>query len=1090
MKYISILILLCCGAFVSNGQLFKPFKDQNNLLNTNKHIAKYHSVKLDSKIIDGLKSAVQSKTVLSRMSKSQSLIDLPTENGGYRTYYIAEVQILSDATAKLYPDIKTYDVQSLDAKINGRVTIAKNGVRAMLLSDEGRINIEPASNNNAEDHIVFAEKDNKVLADAICGVKDEIEKMDNADAHSKTTLVFGDCALRTYNLAIAATGEYTALAGSQANAIAAITATVANISFIYERDLAIKFTLVTNNSIVFTSAGSDPYPTVTFPDVTTLNNNTTTLNTNIGSANYDLGMVLNDGWSGGLAYTPGICSANKGGSASGVTGTTTGSVLENVAAHEIGHLFSANHTMSAGTDVSCANNLNLPTAYEIGGGSSIMAYAGAVCVGLSYQNNTDNYFHYNTLNTIITYAQSQPTCGTATVLANTPPTLTVPATTYNIPISTPFELTANATDLNGANVLAYSFDQYDVASTAMTAPPSTTATTGPMFRSYPPSLSNTRVFPPLTNILNNSTNTWEVLPSVTRALNFKAIVRDQAIGGGCIAQENIVVNVNSAAGPFAITSNNTAATYTFGGSPIALTWSVAGTTGAPVNSANVDVLFSTDGGQTFPHTLLSNTPNDGSQSIVVPNLNTYNGRIKVKSSNNIFFDINNAAQTITSSCTANGSTFSSDVNVTAPVGSSLLNLGLTPNYGTPLTISGTLAATDPATTLSIVNVTPGNCITFSNQFRYDVYSFQVNVAGSYTFTFPGSVPFGTIMNLYQDAFNPANTCNNFISSNAVFNGTSSSIGSSITVSLIPFSTYVMAVGTFDNGTPVLPSSYSVTVTAPATGGIYSGTPNPGTTTFSYKFAIVNSTTNNIVAINSNGDMTNTTTFPPGNYVVYGLSHANSVTTPTLNSYVGGSFNTFKTALLNNTICGNLSSNSKIVIVDVPTALDEIRLSGNVDKEVIKLKWNVIGAKNMDRYEVEKSVSGSDFTTIGIVKAGQKTSYLFDDNHPENGNNLYRIKAIDKTSTVQYSNMIAVPFTKKRNDVVSLYPNPAKHFVTISTPSAINYDCMLTDVSGKVVSKFVITNGLYNLPLKNFSKGVYFLHGKSKDNKFVEKLVVE
>lgn len=1093
MKKILSSFLLMFMVINSYAQLLKTF--ETNVLTkdiSDKKITKYVSYKWNENAYKARRSVIPLLANLPKIQNSNALMELPLDDGSLHSFYIAEVKVLSDATAQLYPDIKTYDVKAVDDDITGRITIAPSGVRAMLLTKNGRVNIEPVSKDNATDHIVFASKDQLLATNVICGVKDEMNKND-MNAWSKTTQLFGDCTLRTYNLAVATTGEYTTLAGSQANAIAAATANIANISLLYENELAIKFTMVTNNAVIYQNASTDPYPTVSFPTQAVLDSNTSALNSGIGAANYDLGIVFNDGWSGGLAYTPGLCNASlKGGASAGMPNATTGSILENVAAHELAHMFSATHTMSTGTGSVCIDNLSLSSAYEIGGGSTLMAYAGAVCSGFYYQNNTDGYFHYNSLNTVLTYAQSLSTCGVSSALTNNAPTLTVASNSYTIPKSTPFELTANGADADVTNVLKYNFDEYDVASSAMTTLPSSTTTSGPMFRSYPYTTSNARIFPALTNVLNNTTSTWEVLPSVTRTLNFKAMVRDQATGGGCLAQESIAVNVNSGSGPFEITSNNSANTYTFGGSPIALTWNVASTTAIPVSAANVDVLLSTDNGQTFPYTLLSNTPNDGSESIPVPSINTYSARIKVKASNNIFLDINNAKQIITSSCGANGASFSPDGLVSAVAGNSALNLGLAPNYGSALSISGTLALTDPSTTLSVAN--SGSCVTFSNQFNYDTYSFQVNVAGSYTFSLSAATSFGTIINLYENSFDPSNTCTNFVTSNGAYSGSSISINNSFTASLLPGVTYVLAAGTFNAASSPtypnpLPSSYGVTVSAPTGGGIYSGAINPGTS-YSYTFVVVNSTTGNIVAFSSNGDMTNSTTFPAGNYTVYGLSYSNSVTTTTLNSYVGTSFSTFKTALLNNTICGNISDNSKTVIVGTVLDLQSLKLSGTAQQENVKLVWNIVGAKNIDRYVVEKSMDGNAYKTIGNVTAEQdKSVYTFYDEDAYNGANFYRIKAIDEAGAIQYSNMVLINFNALTKYGVTLYPNPAKDYTTISTDDKAVYECTLSDLSGKTIQHFKLDTQ-YNLNTKGLTKGMYLLHGNNSSKSFVLKLLID
>ena len=62
----------------------------------------------------------------------------------------------------------------------------------------------------------------------------------------------------------------------------------------------------------------------------------------------------------------------------------------------------------------------------------------------------------------------------------------------------------------------------------------------------------------------------------------------------------------------------------------------------------MDILLSYDEGNTFPVTLAAGTPNDGSENIIVPAGLTTQGRIMVRGSNHIFYDINNANITIQS----------------------------------------------------------------------------------------------------------------------------------------------------------------------------------------------------------------------------------------------------------------------------------------------------------------------------------------------------------------------------------------------------------------------------------------------------------
>ena len=289
-----------------------------------------------------------------------------------------------------------------------------------------------------------------------------------------------------------------------------------------------------------------------------------------------------------------------------------------------------------------------------------------------FQSNSDAYFHVVNFDEIIAFTNSGSgnTCAVMTNTGNNAPIVTVPTGGFAIPKSTPFSLTGSATDPN-SDAMTYCWEEYDLGPAGAPGTPSGDA---PILRSWNPSTSPTRTFPRLSNLLNNTTVIGELLPSYARNLKFRLTVRDNRAGGGGVdrAQVNFTVDGNS--GPFIVNSPNTNVSWT-GNTLQTITWSVANTTASPVNCANVRILLSTNGGNSFSTVIIASTPNDGSQVITLPNLPTAQARIKVEAVGNIFFDISNVNFTI-----VNNPVASDPASFTATaIGSSQINLAFTPN---------------------------------------------------------------------------------------------------------------------------------------------------------------------------------------------------------------------------------------------------------------------------------------------------------------------------------------------------------------------------------------------------------------------------
>ncbi len=126
------------------------------------------------------------------------------------------------------------------------------------------------------------------------------------------------------------------------------------------------------------------------------------------------------------------------------------------------------------------------------------------------------------------------------------------------------------------------------------------------------------------------------------SLHFRLTARDGK--GGTNSGDTTLLLANNA-GPFLVTSPNTAVTYQ-GGSTQTVTWNPANTNVAPVSAANVKISLSTDGGYTYPYILAASTANDGSEPVTLPNVGTTKARVKIEAVGNIFFDLSNADFTI------------------------------------------------------------------------------------------------------------------------------------------------------------------------------------------------------------------------------------------------------------------------------------------------------------------------------------------------------------------------------------------------------------------------------------------------------------
>lgn len=571
-----------------------------------------------------------------RFSGNENLImQFPDSDGNIRDYIVQEASVMEPELQAKFPEMRSYTGWQKNHPENTiRFSVTPSTGISVMYFDNWDISYLDSYTKDNSAFILYKRRDlpaNNRLFE--CHVENELDELKNGASANKAPLV-SDGQFRTYRLALSATGEYTTFHGGTIPlAMAAMVTTMTRVNGVYEKTISTTMVMIgNNNQLIYTNAATDPF-TNGNPG-TMINENQTNTNNIIGSANYDIGHVFGTN-SGGLAGLGVVCvSGNK---ARGVTGSGApiGDPFDiDYVAHEIGHQFGANHTFRAASG-SCNGNFNNATAYEPGSGSTIMAYAGICGANNNVQNNSDAYFHAASILEMYAVLQRATDCANKISNGNGVPTADAGAD-YIIPKGTAFVLTGTGTDPNGDS-LTYLWEQYD--NTNNTQPPVSTATVGPVYRSLTPTTSPSRYFPTLSSVLaNNLVPKWEVTPSVARTLNFSLVVNDNKATGNQAARDVMVVTVTND-GPFTVTSQTSGGSFT-GNTNIPVTWNVAGTNTGAINTQNVSILLSKDGGLTFNTVLAASVPNNGSANVTLPNENVASARIMVKAVNNIYYALN------------------------------------------------------------------------------------------------------------------------------------------------------------------------------------------------------------------------------------------------------------------------------------------------------------------------------------------------------------------------------------------------------------------------------------------------------------------
>jgi hypothetical protein len=192
----------------------------------------------------------------------------------------------------------------------------------------------------------------------------------------------------------------------------------------------------------------------------------------------------------------------------------------------------------------------------------------------------------------------------------------------------------------------------------------------------------------------------------------------------------------------------------------------------------------------------------------------------------------------------------------------------------------------------------------------------------------------------------------------------------------------------------------------------------------------------------------------------------------------GNFSNFIPATPGNGLAWSFNAATGELSVVYPLPVKIISFSGAYDNKQTTLKWTTSNEINLASFNVERSIDGRNFNSIGTVKAiksATANSYSFIDGNVSDAIVYYRLKSVDAIGSFEYSKTIAI--TKSIKSLFSVYPNPVTSTVVVTHGIAgANAVCKLYSTDGKQVFTQAIKQNATqtSIDVSRLAKGSYQL----------------
>ncbi|MEO6682389.1 MAG: T9SS type A sorting domain-containing protein [Ginsengibacter sp.] len=157
----------------------------------------------------------------------------------------------------------------------------------------------------------------------------------------------------------------------------------------------------------------------------------------------------------------------------------------------------------------------------------------------------------------------------------------------------------------------------------------------------------------------------------------------------------------------------------------------------------------------------------------------------------------------------------------------------------------------------------------------------------------------------------------------------------------------------------------------------------------------------------------------------------------------------------------------------------ISFSGNYHSGKVDLHWKTSCESNSSHFLIERSSDGIKYNTIDQIKGAgycnTLTSYSTVDENPNQGNNFYRLVAVDFDGKRKNHGIILIK-NQANNFTTDIYPNPAggNSINVKGNQNLVGKLYTIVDMNGRILQNGIISGSSQSINISSFSRGNYIL----------------